>query len=126
MVAALAPDLKHTFTPPSSSKQLSSEAETPVTTAQSERLAAGQGKLQEVDLGPDAAARADKAWQKLQSPEDQVPGKPPKEKHGNARRRPKRRNSEDIRRDAMVEAVLREAKRMCLFLKPSIETADIS
>jgi hypothetical protein len=33
-------------------------------------------------------------------------------RNGKPRRQPKRRNSEDIRRDAMVDAVLQEAKRI--------------
>ena len=84
------------------------------------RLAAGMGKLQEIDLGPASTSRAEAAWKKLQG--DQA-GEQPAEKvrlgrDGKPRRQPKRRNSEDLRRDAMVDAVLREAK--CAF--PVVDT----
>jgi hypothetical protein len=85
---------------------------------QSQRLAAGMGKLQEVDLGPLAAARnierTEEAQKKLDGTyvEKEVVPKVRLGRNGKPRRQPKRRNSEDMRRDQMVEAVLREAKRM--------------
>lgn len=108
-VAAIAPDLKHTFT--SSAVQATAASSTiDDDTEHSSRTAAGQGKLQEVDLGPDAASRTHKDWKRLEgnAPAPRVrlgrDGKP--------RRGPKRRNSEDIRRDQMVEAVMNESKRI--------------
>jgi hypothetical protein len=72
------------------------------------------GKLQEVDLGPDAAARSQQAWEQLQGgpAEKESTGKVRLGRDGKPRRQPKRRNSDDIRRDQMVEAVLRESKCM--------------
>jgi hypothetical protein len=72
------------------------------------------GKLQEVDLGPDAAARSQQAWEQLQGgpSEKESTGKVRLGRDGKPRRQPKRRNSDDIRRDQMVEAVLRESKCM--------------
>lgn len=72
------------------------------------------GKLQEVDLGPSARERTEVEWRKLEGVEDveQTGGKVRLGRNGKPRRPPKRRNSEDLRRDQMVEAVLREAKRM--------------
>lgn len=80
-----------------------------------QRLAAGMGKLQEIDLGPASTSRAEAAWKKLQGgqAEEQPAGKVRLGRDGKPRRQPKRRNSEDLRRDAMVDAVLREAK--CAF-----------
>lgn len=84
----------------------------PVNAEQSNRLAAGQGKLEEVDLGPDAAARIEEAWKRLDSglPEEDAANKPRKQKYGYRGRKPKRRNSETERREQMVEEVLKEAK----------------
>ncbi|KAL1595267.1 hypothetical protein SLS60_009957 [Paraconiothyrium brasiliense] len=78
----------------------------------SHRLAAGMGKLQEIDLGPSSTSRAEAAWKKLESGQsvEEPVGKVRLGRDGKPRRQPKRRNSEDIRRDAMVEAVMREAK----------------
>ncbi|KZM25298.1 uncharacterized protein EKO05_0000607 [Ascochyta rabiei] len=106
-VAAIAPDLKHTFT-------LSATQATAASSTKDEniehnsRVAAGQGKLQEVDLGSHAASRTHKDWKQL---EGEMPA--PKVRlgrDGKPRRGPKRRTSDDIRRDQMVEAVLHEAK----------------
>lgn len=70
------------------------------------------GKLEEIDLGPASTSRAEAAWKKLQGGGRQdEPAKVRLGRDGKPRRQPKRRNSEDIRRDAMVEAVLRESKR---------------
>lgn len=70
------------------------------------------GRLQEVDLGPSATERIEAAWRKLEGAEDQKQSsdKVRLGRNGKPRRPPKRRNSEDLRRDQMVEAVLREAK----------------
>jgi hypothetical protein len=75
------------------------------------------GKLHEVDLGPDATARnierTEAAWKKLEGRDNEMKTteKVRLGKNGKPRWQPKRRNSEDMRRDQMVEAVLREAKR---------------
>jgi hypothetical protein len=77
----------------------------------SNRLAAGQGKLQEVDLGPGGAARMEEDWKRLNATESEEPAtKARKGKYGYQWRHPKRRNSDAERRDQMVEAVLKEAK----------------
>ena len=106
-VAAISPDLKHNFTSTAvqTTANGSSIDDHP---ERSSRVAAGQGKLQEVDLGPDTASRTHEDWKRLE-------GEAPASKirlgrDGKPRRGPKRRNSDDIRRDQMVEAVLREAK----------------
>ncbi|KAF2195088.1 hypothetical protein K469DRAFT_722406 [Zopfia rhizophila CBS 207.26] len=86
-----------------------------------DRQAAGMGKLQEIDLGPEATARniqrTEEARMRLESgytglEEPQSPGQGRSGKDGRPRRRrpQKRRNSEDLLRDKMVEQVLREAK----------------
>lgn len=86
----------------------------------SHRMAAGMGKLQEIDLGPEATAqniqRTEEAWRRQQGgrayvPESEPPAKVRLGKDGKPRRNRNKRNSEDLRRDAMVEAVMREAKR---------------
>ena len=79
------------------------------------RLAAGMGKLQEIDLGPGSTSRAEAAWKKLEGGQggETPAGKARVGRDGKPRRQHKRRNSEDIRRDAMVDEVLREAK--CAF-----------
>lgn len=113
-VATIAPDLEHTFSLAGSTAQGSlSGSGQPPNTVQSDRLAAGQGKLQEVDLGPSAAARIEQAWKRLESgaPAEE-PTNRKKDKYGYQWRKSKRRNSEAERREQMVEAVLREAKRM--------------
>ena len=102
-VAAIAPDLKHTFTTVPSTSAIPAETNTLTNVEHSNRLATGQGKLQEVDLGPNATMRG------REEPESRTR----RDKYGYSWRHPKRRNSEDIRRDQMVEAVLREAKCTC-------------
>lgn len=84
------------------------------------RMAAGLGKLQEIDLGPEAAARnlqrIEEARKRLEGKADtgvQGTDKDGKKAGKRGRRPQKKRNSEDLRRDALVEAVLREAK--CMF-----------
>lgn len=111
-VAAIAPDLKHSFTTTSSALETTNGPDAPVNIEHSNRLAAGQGKLQEVDLGPGSAVRTEQAWKRLDSgiPEEPASRKR-KDKYGYQWRKPKRRNSEAERRESMVDAVLREAKR---------------
>jgi len=113
-VAAIAPDLRHTFTTSLSTQGATSSTESPVDNEHSNRLAAGQGKLQEVDLGPDAAARTEQAWKRWDKGEPEPPAsKARRDKYGYAWRKPKAngKTEEDKRRDQMVEAVLKEAKR---------------
>jgi hypothetical protein len=82
------------------------------------RMAAGLGKLQEVDLGPEATA---KNLQRIEEARRRLEGLPPassdeiddgkgREKKSKRRRQPQRRNSDDIKREKLVEEVLREAK----------------
>lgn len=78
------------------------------------RMAAGMGKLQEIDLGPEATERniklTEQAWRRMEGQADTAPEEETAGKR-KPRRWQKRRNSEDKRRDMMVEAVLRESKR---------------
>jgi hypothetical protein len=69
------------------------------------------GKIQEVDIAP-VATRTDDKWRRLENGEfEQVAtGKVRSGRDGKPRRPPKRRNSNDIRRDQLVEAVLSESK----------------
>ncbi len=110
-VAAIAPDLKHTFTTVPSASTTSTGSDTLANVEHSNRLATGQGKLQEVDLGPDATAH------RKAEPENRAR----RDKYGYSWRNPKRRNSEDARRDQMVEAVLREAKRTSFAALPLLQ-----
>ena len=83
-----------------------------------QRQPAALGKLQEVDLGPGAAsinaARTEAAKRRLEGgevePEEPV-AKVRLGKDGKPRRVRRRRNSNDIKRDKLVEEVLRESKR---------------
>jgi hypothetical protein len=90
----------------------SAEAHNPTGIGQSSRMAAGMGKIEEVDIGS-IEKRTDEKWRRLESGEvEQVAtGKIRLGRDGKPRRPPKRRNSEDIRRDQLVEAVLSEARR---------------
>jgi hypothetical protein len=84
------------------------------------RQPAGVGKIQEVDLGPDAMlrniARTEEAARRLQRGEssdapEQDGTKPRLGPDGKPWRRRRRRNSDDIKRDKLVEEVLRESRR---------------
>jgi len=115
-VAAIAPDLKPSFAD-AVPRQGRVSVEAPVDPEHSNRLAAGQGKLQEVDLGPEAAARSEEAWKRLHNGESVETSRTRKgrgNKYGYAWRKPKGngKTEEDVRRDKLVEAVLSEAKRM--------------
>ena len=84
------------------------------------RQPAGLGKLQEIDLGPDAIlqniARTEEATRRLQhghTTEHQgknPPSKPRLGKDGKPMRRRNRRTSDDVKRDQLVEQVLKESK----------------
>jgi hypothetical protein len=75
------------------------------------RMAAGMGKIEEVDIEP-VSKRTDESWTRLDNGEykQATTGKVRLGRDGKPRRGPKRRNSEDIRRDQMVEAILSESK----------------
>lgn len=79
-------------------------------------MAAGMGKIEEVDIAP-MEKRKDEKWRRLENGEfEQVAtGKVRMGRDGKPRRPPKRRPSEDLRRDQMVEAVLSESRRMFIF-----------
>jgi hypothetical protein len=78
-----------------------------------EREPAALGKLHEIDLGQEAKlrniARTEEATRRLNGDYElstiRSPSKPPRYR--------KRRTSEDIMRDRLVEEVLRESKRKC-------------
>jgi hypothetical protein len=112
-VAAIAPDLRHTFASrPSAQAPVGTDS--PADKEHSNRLAAGQGKLQEVDLGPEASARIEQAWKRWDNGEPEPSAsKARRDKYGYAWRKPRAggKTDEDKKRDQMVEAVLREAKR---------------
>ena len=83
-----------------------------------QRQPAALGKLHEIDLGPDAVltniARTEAAKRRLdgRSPEpEEETGKVRLGKDGKPRRNRRRRNSDDVKRDKLVEEVLRESKR---------------
>ncbi|CAN9195409.1 hypothetical protein CC77DRAFT_1023804 [Alternaria alternata] len=112
-VVAIAPDLQHTFASSAAAHGTSASTGSPADNEHSNRLAAGQGKLEEVDLGPEAAARTEQAWKRWDKGEPEPPAsKARRDKYGYAWRKPKAngKTDEDKRRDQMVEAVLREAK----------------
>jgi|TARA_R110002003_G_scaffold433_8_gene19753 hypothetical protein len=75
-------------------------------------MAAGNGRIEEVDIDP-VQQRTDEKWRRLENGEfEQIAtGKVRLGRDGKPRRPPKRRNSNDVRRDQMVDAVLSEAKR---------------
>jgi hypothetical protein len=76
---------------------------------------ASLGKLQEIDLGPSATIKNIALTAKVLdgSPASSEPEKPPKPRlgrNGKPIRPRKRRHSEDLKRDKLVEEVLRESK----------------
>lgn len=92
-----------------------------------EKQPASLGKLHEIDLGPDAKLRnierTEAAAKRLvgdESPapdgeEESSPKKVRLGKDGKPWRGRKRRNSEDVKRDQLVEEVMRESKRKSFF-----------
>ena len=81
------------------------------------RQPAALGKLHEIDLGPDATlrniARTEAAQRKLEGIEpeiDKSTGKVRLRRDGKPWRPRKRRNSDDVKRDKLVEEVMRESK----------------
>lgn len=92
------------------------------------RQPAALGKLLEIDLGPDATlnniARTAAAQRRLEGGEvelEEGAQKPRLRKDGKPWRGRRRRNSEDIKRDRLVEEVLRESRRKSLVKKRSGE-----
>ena len=82
-----------------------------------QRQPAALGKLHEIDLGPDATltniARTEAAQRKLHGIEPEIDAKTGKvrlRRDGKPYGWRKRRNSEDIKRDKLVEEVMRESK----------------
>jgi hypothetical protein len=88
-------------------------------TAKILRQPATIGKLMEIDLGPDATltntARTEAArLRSLGHPQEEEASKPEKVRlgrDGKPRRKRWRRASDDLKRDAIVEAVMKESKR---------------
>lgn len=81
------------------------------------RQPAALGKLHEIDLGPDATLRnialTEAAQRKLEGIEpeiDESTGKIRLRRDGKPWRPRKRRNSQDVKRDKLVEEVMRESK----------------
>ena len=81
------------------------------------RQPAALGKLLEIDLGPDATLRniamTEAARRRLEGgaeETDEGTGKVRLRRDGRPFRRPRRRNSEDVKRDRLVEEVMKESK----------------
>jgi hypothetical protein len=101
--------------PPGSDTAASNEANNPPSTAElPEREPASVGKLHEIDLGQEAKlrniVRTEEATRRLNGDDDDQSAE--RSSPGVSRFR-KRRTSEDIERDRLVEEVLRESKRKC-------------
>ena len=82
------------------------------------RQPAALGRLHEFDLGPDSTlrniARTEAAKKRLQGGDtelDEERGKVPLKRNGKPWRGRRRRNSDDIKRDKLVEEVMRETRR---------------
>ncbi len=85
-----------------------------------QRQPAALGKIHEIDLGRDASLRnqqrTELAMRRARGeevpPEEPVVVKKPRlGRNGKPRRGPKRRNSDDVKRDQLVEQVLHESRR---------------
>ena len=94
------------------------------------RQPAALGKLHEIDLGPDATLRnialTEAAQRKLEGMEpeiDQATGKVRLRKDGKPWRPRRRRNSEDVKRDKLVEEVMRESK-LDIYDEPDEEVSN--
>lgn len=91
-----------------------------VTAAPLQRQPAALGKLHEIDLGPDSTrTNIERTVKMLENGEEEEEEEGPKKgkvrlgKDGKPWRGRKRRTSEDIQRDKLVEEVLRESRRRC-------------
>lgn len=116
------PNIKDPSSKPIATTAAATAEETSSTNLQQARMAPRQaatlGKLHEVDLGPETKlqniSRTEAAARKLVG-DDNVsadsPQSPSERKDGKNWRGRKRRTSEDIRRDQLVEEVLRESRR---------------
>jgi len=96
-----------------------------------QRQPAALGKLHEIDLGPDATltniARTEAAKRRLEYGEVEVEegtGKVRLRRDGKPWRGRRRRNSEDVKRDQLVEQVLRETRRKYCSFQPTVNLAD--
>lgn len=92
-----------------------------------QRQPAALGKLHEIDLGPDATsrniARTEAAKRRLEGGEEEIEegtGKVRLRRDGKPWRGRRRRNSEDVKRDQLVEQVLRETRCECYPYYPSM------
>ncbi|KAF1916247.1 hypothetical protein BDU57DRAFT_556504 [Ampelomyces quisqualis] len=110
-LAEIAPDLKNHVTPTQPNHGPPTGTHKPPDAEQSIRTAAGMGRIEEVDVEP-VSKRTDERWTRLDNGEYKqvATGKVRLGRDGKPRRTPKRRNSEDVRRDQMVEAILSESK----------------
>ncbi|OAL01463.1 hypothetical protein IQ06DRAFT_141655 [Phaeosphaeriaceae sp. SRC1lsM3a] len=110
-VREIAPDIRRGLVSGPPTSDVPTEVHDPVDSEKNTRMAAGMGKIEEVDIAP-MENRTEEKWRRLENGEfEQVAtGKVRTGRDGKPRRPPKRRPSEDIRRDQMVEAVLRESK----------------
>lgn len=95
-----------------------------------QRQPAALGKLHEIDLGPDATlrniARTEAAHRKLEGKEpeiDEATGKVRLRRDGKPYGWRKRRNSNDVKRDKLVEEVMRES-RLEIYDEPEDEGAN--
>lgn len=111
-VAELAPDLKHTLTPADLKSETAVVPDATPSTQQSNRITAGMGQIEEVEITP-VPERSDTKWKRLPNGgfEEIATGKVRLGKDGKPRRPLKRRNSDAVKRDQMVEALMSEAKR---------------
>lgn len=116
IVAEIAPNLKRTLNPMSSAPDASTDEHNAAEIEQSVRVAAGMGKIEEVEVKSKVQQKQAK-WKRREDGdfEQIATGKVRLGKDGRPRRPPKRRNSEDMRRDQLVETVLSEAR--CTFLQ---------
>lgn len=124
----IAPDLRQSLISKPSTSETSAEIQDPADIEKDVRMAAGMGKIEEVDISP-MEKRTDEKWMRLENGqfEQIATGKVRMGRDGKPRRPPKRRPSEDIRRDQMVEAVLSESRRMYTFatLRPSTNSRAV-
>lgn len=100
IVAEIAPEIGHSRTVSNQAVDSSTEPAPAQVTERSIRIAAGQGKIEEVRIEP--AENQDARTTKKERVRFGHNGKPWRPRN--------RRNSDDIKRDNMVEAILSEAK----------------
>lgn len=96
------------------------------------RQPAALGKLQEIDLGLDATlrniARTEAAKKRLEGGEpevDEATGKVRLRRDGKPWRGRRRRNSDDVKRDKLVEEVMKESRRKLSHDRKPVHAADI-